>query len=67
MRSGRRVLDETLEAIRDRARREIAALPVRCRALGPIDPPYPVEVSSALSQEQERLADELTKRSLASR
>jgi nicotinate phosphoribosyltransferase len=67
MRSGRRVFDETLEAIRDRARREIAALPERCRALGPIDPPYPVEVSSALSQEQERLANELTKRSLASR
>jgi nicotinate phosphoribosyltransferase len=67
MRSGRRVFDETLEAIRDRARREIAALPERCRALGPIDPPYPVEVSSALSQEQERLANELRKRSLASR
>jgi nicotinate phosphoribosyltransferase len=67
MRSGRRVFDETLEVIRDRARREIAALPERCRALGPIDPPYPVEVSRALSQYQERLANELTKRSLAPR
>jgi len=67
MRSGRRVLDETLEVIRDRARREIAALPERCRGLGPIDPPYPVEVSSALGQDQERLTDELTKRSLPPR
>ncbi len=67
MRRGRRVLDETLEAIRDRARHEIAALPERCRALEPMDPPYPVEVSSALREEQARLADELTKRSLGSR
>jgi nicotinate phosphoribosyltransferase len=67
MRGGRRMLDESLETIRARARREIAALPARCRALEPMDPPYPVEVSAALAAEQRRLEDRLAKPSFAAR
>jgi len=37
-----------LMAARERARREIAALPDRIRDLTPADPPYPVERSTAL-------------------
>jgi nicotinate phosphoribosyltransferase len=61
MRGGRRVVDESLETIRDRARREIAALPERCRSLVSMDPPYPVELSAALEEEQERLEGRLAK------
>jgi len=39
-----------LEGARERARREIAALPARLRALAPADPPYPVAVSPALER-----------------
>ncbi len=67
MRGGRRTVEESLETIRARARREIAALPARCRSLEPMDPPYPVEVSAALSEEQRRLEGLLAKPSLAAR
>ncbi|MET0152491.1 MAG: nicotinate phosphoribosyltransferase, partial [Candidatus Binatia bacterium] len=66
MRGGRRVVDESLETIRERARREIAALPDRCRSLEPKHPPYPVEVSAALSEEQKRLEALLAKQYLSS-
>jgi nicotinate phosphoribosyltransferase len=58
MRGGRRLPDsrETLETVRERTRKEVAALPARCRCLEPADPPYPVEVSSRLRGEQTRLA-----------
>jgi nicotinate phosphoribosyltransferase len=57
--AGRRQLREPLEAARDRARREIAALPPRIRALETANPPYPVDVSDSLSREQEHLASRL--------
>ena len=40
--------EESLDAIRERARVEIARLPARLRALEPTQPPYPVGVSAAL-------------------
>lgn len=57
MRGGRRVegLDFGLQAARSRASDELARLPERVRALGPADPPYPVEVSAGLAAEMERL------------
>lgn len=56
MRGGRRLPagEETLGAARDRARRALAELPGRCRALTPAEPPYPVQISAALAEEQER-------------
>jgi nicotinate phosphoribosyltransferase len=39
---------ETLESMRERARREIAALPARLRSIETADPPYRVEVSDRL-------------------
>ena len=66
MRGGRRLVEESLETIRQRARLEIASLPDRCRALEPMNPPYPVEVSAALNAEQRRLEELLAKRSLSS-
>jgi nicotinate phosphoribosyltransferase len=52
MRRGRRVGPgaEGVAEGRRRAREEIARLPERVRALAPADPPYPVEVSAALSE-----------------
>jgi nicotinate phosphoribosyltransferase len=67
MRGGRRAVGESLATIRERARREIASLPDRCRSLEPMNPPYPVEVSTALSEEQRRLEGLLAKQSLSSR
>jgi nicotinate phosphoribosyltransferase len=67
MRGGRRMIEESLETIRARARREISSLPARCRSLEPMDPPYPVEVSAALGDEQRRLEERLAKPSLATR
>ncbi|HUG88802.1 MAG TPA: nicotinate phosphoribosyltransferase [Actinomycetota bacterium] len=46
-----------LEAARARARREIALLPPRIRALPPADPPYPVAVSEALVGHQNRVRE----------
>lgn len=39
-----------LAGIRDTARREVALLPGRCRALAPVERPYPVEVSPELER-----------------
>ncbi|HEX6203754.1 MAG TPA: nicotinate phosphoribosyltransferase, partial [Thermoanaerobaculia bacterium] len=53
--AGGRVADPAavdLAASRERARREIAALPPRVRALAPADPPYPVEISERLAAEE---------------
>ncbi len=57
MKGGRRTAAgiETLSAGRERARREIAALPARLRALEPAEPAYPVAVSPALESEHQRL------------
>ncbi|HSD09463.1 MAG TPA: nicotinate phosphoribosyltransferase [Candidatus Binatia bacterium] len=54
MRGGRRLPQsrETLEAARERARKEIAELPVRVRGLESADPPYSVDVSARLRDEQ---------------
>jgi len=61
MRGGRRLPEsrDTLENARERARRDVAELPARCRGLEPADPPYPVEVSLALREEQARLTARL--------
>lgn len=53
-----RIVDEEsgdLERARERAAREIEALPERVRALAPADPPYPVEVSAALAADRDRV------------
>ncbi len=50
---------ESLDAARERARREIAALPPRLRALEPADPPYPVTVSPALLAFQEQVVERI--------
>jgi nicotinate phosphoribosyltransferase len=57
MRGGRRLEAAAvdLDSAREHARGEIARLPDRVRAIAPADPPYPVEVSAALSQYQERV------------
>jgi nicotinate phosphoribosyltransferase len=67
MRDGRRLVDESLETIRERARREIALLPTRCRSLEPMNPSYPVEVSAALNEQQRRLEELLAQRALSTR
>jgi len=46
---------EDLEAARERARRETAALPDALRGLARADPPYPVEVSRALRERQDAI------------
>lgn len=43
--------ENPLASARERARREIAALPTHVRALAPADPPYPVRVSDALERD----------------
>jgi nicotinate phosphoribosyltransferase len=48
---------ESLDAARERARREVAALPARVRDLDPADSPYPVAVSPALRAFQERVIE----------
>jgi nicotinate phosphoribosyltransferase len=48
-----------LESSRDRAQRQIARLPERVRSLAPARPPYPVEVSPALSRFQKKIRDEV--------
>jgi nicotinate phosphoribosyltransferase len=60
MKSGRRTAAgrETLLVARDRARRELAELPTRLRALEAASPPYPVRVSAALEAEHERVSEE---------
>jgi nicotinate phosphoribosyltransferase len=46
----RRYDDDTLDAARERAARELGRLPERVRALEDADPPYPVEVSHELER-----------------
>lgn len=56
MRGGKRVGKRTgLEAIRSRARVQIARLPAQIQALKVAESPYPVEVSAALSKHQTRV------------
>jgi nicotinate phosphoribosyltransferase len=50
-----------LAASRERARREIAALPPRVRALAPADPPYPVAISERLAAEERRVRERVTR------
>ena len=52
MRRGRSLAGDATDpdASRERAGREIGALPARVRGLAPADPPYPVEVSGALRE-----------------
>ncbi len=59
MRRGKRLADASvdLEAIRDRTRREVSRLPDHVRALEPAEPPYPVEVSRALSDYRRQVID----------
>jgi nicotinate phosphoribosyltransferase len=59
MRDGRRVPESrvSLEAIREYAAREVAALPPRIRSLAPADPPFPVEISQELLAYQEAVAE----------
>jgi nicotinate phosphoribosyltransferase len=46
-----------LERSRERARRELASLPARVRALAPAEPPYPVAVSDRLQGDLERVRE----------
>jgi nicotinate phosphoribosyltransferase len=57
MRGGRRTAEgaEDLQTIRRRAAEELARLPPRVTALAPADPPYPVNISAALTREYERV------------
>jgi nicotinate phosphoribosyltransferase len=48
-----------LERARERARREIGALPARVRGLAPADPPYPVAVSAELAGYAEEVRKEV--------
>jgi nicotinate phosphoribosyltransferase len=59
MREGRRLPEArvSLEAIREHAAREIAALPASVRSLAPADPPYPVEISPRLQAYQDAVAE----------
>jgi len=56
MRAGRRLPGPTLEEARARARTERDLLPERLLGLGPVDPPYPVEVSVTLRALADRVA-----------
>ncbi len=57
MRNGRRLTEgsEDLERARRRAADGVAHLPRRLLELEPADPPYPVEISSDLLQERDRI------------
>ena len=65
MRDGRQLASarRTLQQARDHARAEIERLPAQLRALEPVQHPYPVEVSSALSQYQRELQLDIGQRS----
>ena len=54
--------EESLDAIRERARVEIARLPARLRALEPTQPPYPVGVSAALRASEREVREALDAR-----
>jgi nicotinate phosphoribosyltransferase len=57
MKGGRRCgpAPETLDEARARARQELARLPANVRRLGPADPPYRVDVSTALARDRDAL------------
>jgi nicotinate phosphoribosyltransferase len=61
MRGGKRLAAAAvdLDGARDHARKEIAKLPDRIGAITPADPPYPVEVSPALSAYQRQVGKEV--------
>jgi nicotinate phosphoribosyltransferase len=61
MRGGKRLAAAAvdLDGARDHARKEIARLPDRISAITPADPPYPVEVSPALSAYQRQVGKEV--------
>ena len=63
MRGGRRLeaASEPLDAARERAARQIAALPAVLRSLEPADPPYAVTVSPALRRLREAVIERLQK------
>jgi nicotinate phosphoribosyltransferase len=52
---------DSLEAIRENAKREKAILPERLRGLVPAVPAYPVEVSETLRRYQERVISEVAR------
>ena len=62
MRAGKRLPGNAtdLAAARARARDEIARLPLTVQAIAPADPPYPVEVSAALTAYHEEVEREFT-------
>ena len=49
-----------LTAARTYAQKELARLPARVRAIVPADPPYPVDVSQALSDFQQKIVRDFT-------
>lgn len=57
MRGGKRLPESvvTLDAARGHAREQIARLPCAVRGLAPGEPPYPIEISPALSRLQEEV------------
>ena len=59
MEDGRRLPQgrEPLDRARERARRELAALPARIRAIDPADPSYEVVTSAALEAYQDRVEE----------
>lgn len=66
MTDGARTADpESLDAIRERAQRDVARLPERIRRLEPSDPPYPIEISVALAAERDRVRAEIGQRAEA--
>jgi len=64
MRYGRRLHEATatLDDIRDYSMRQVGKLPERVRQMTRADPPYPVEVSTALSQYQEQVETDVASR-----
>lgn len=50
---------DTLDAARDRARKELFALPRHLLELAPADPPYRVEISPQMARDRDALLDEL--------
>lgn len=59
MRDGKRTSEGhvSIDDIRGHARREIEALPAHIRDISPAEPPYPVEISTALSRHKQELEE----------
>lgn len=62
MRNGRRLATtpEPIDVMRARARKALGALPSRLLALGPAEPPYPVEISASLAAYERAVRAEIT-------